>query len=207
MGEREKNINTVKTWCAQLRTQHLVFMTTVYLDAKHITVLLLTEVTILLRLPYVSAEGFIFSTNSAITATFVSIFLLMVWYSQQQMKVSTTTTIIVWEHVCVMRRFVLTVFCMNLEFAIRSAVVLGLFHFMVRKTTHPADTTLSTCICSIRFAIPVIFSCFVGIRVLLKHQIQYALVPLVNWGLLEESGQVSYIIQKLYAPWVLVAVN
>jgi len=177
------------------------------LDAKHITVLLLTELGILLRLPFVSGEGFLLSTNSAIAATFVSILVLLVWYTQQQMNVSTATAVFLWEQTCAFRKFVLTVFCTNLEFAIRSVMVLAILHFMYQKITRPGATNLSTGARSVGFAIPGIFSCLVFMRALLKLEVQCALVPLLAWIFLEKSSPIAYMVHKLYTPWLLVAIN
>jgi len=177
------------------------------LDAKHITVLLLTELGILFRLPFVSGEGFVLSTNSAITATFVSLILLLIWYTRQQMNASTATTVFVWEQTCAFRKFVLTVFCTNFEFAIRSVAVLAIFHFMCQKITHPHISNMSAWARSVEFAIPGIFSCLVFVRALLKFEVQCALVPLLTWIFLEKSSPISYMVDKLYTPWLLIAIN
>ena len=73
------------------------------LRAKHIIFVILVELSILLRLPYISAQGFIFSTNATVPLTFFSLFLLMLVYTQGQMKMDATMTYRLWEVVNLVR--------------------------------------------------------------------------------------------------------
>ena len=173
------------------------------LKAKHIIFLIYAELSVLLRLPYIPTQGFVFSTNVIVPLTFCSLFLLMLAYTQGQMKLRATPTYKMWEVVNVFRKYALIVFCVNAEFC-NSVLGFILLMAVFLDKLQGKKVVLSN---HFVFVISHMFSSMVIFRVLLQGKALVLLWGVIQWMFLQDSSEVSYMTQQIYLPWVLIMVN
>jgi hypothetical protein len=173
------------------------------LKAKHIIFVILLELSILLRLPYISSQGFIFSTNATVPITYFSLFLLMLAYTQGQMKMETTATYRIWEVVNVLRKYVLIVFCVNAEFCNSVLSFIVLFAIVGDKLQGKKVALAEHLSRGTSF----VFACLVVFRIMLQGKAVVLLWGLLQWMFLRELAEVSYVTEQIYLPWVLVMMN
>jgi len=173
------------------------------LKAKHVIFLIYVELSVLLRLPYIPTQGFVFSTNVTVPLTFCSLFLLMLAYTQGQMKLSAAPTYKMWEVINIFRKYVLIVFCVNAEFC---NSVLGFFLLVavLLDKLQGKQTVLSN---HLVLVISYMFASIVIFRVFLQGRALVLLWGLVQWIFLRDSSEVSYMTQQIYMPWVLIMMN
>jgi len=173
------------------------------LGAKHVVFLIFAELSVLLRLPYIPTQGFIFSTNVIVPLTFGSLFLLMLAYTQGQMKLSATQTYKMWEVVKILRKYVLIVFCVNAEFC-NSVLGFMLLVTVLLDRVQGKQVVLSK---HFVFIVSRMFASIIIFRVLLQGNALVLFWGLIQWMFLQDSSEVSYMTQQIYLPFVLTMMN
>jgi len=173
------------------------------LKAKHVIFLIYAELSVLLRLPYISTQGLVFSTNVIVPLTFCSLFLLMLAYTQGQMKLSAAPTYKMWEVVNISRKYVLIVFCVNADFC-NSVLGFVLLVAIFFDKLQGKPIVLSK---HLVFLISNLFASIVIFRVLLQGRALVLWWGVVQWMFLQDSLAVSYMTQQMYLPWVLIMMN
>ena len=173
------------------------------LEAKHVVFMIFVELSVLLRLPYIPTQGFIFSTNVIVPLTYGSLFLLMLAYTQGQMKLSATATYKMWEVVIILRKYVLIVFCWNAEFCnyLLGYLLLVAVLLDIVKGKQVVLSKHFVCIVSQMFATIVVC------RVFLQGNALVLFWGLIQWMFLQNSSEVSYMTRQIYLSFVLIMMN
>jgi len=182
-------------------------MTSADLNLKHVICLTYLEIFVLLNIPHKPSEGFIFSTNSAILATFACLFLSIVWGVQVQVGWNSHSIAALWENINIFRKTALTVFCIRADAASQLILLFSVIRLLVctpvrgsRLGKYFVARCFSDAVCDV-------FAFLIMTRVLLKGKGLFIVASVVNSIYLRDLKCIAYLSHQMYVVCVMILVN